>query len=138
VPVLQLQSSVLVELEWISMETKKSTVAYDAHMPQATIFFIHFNSKCKHRSSWIIRIGVKLLFQVFVGQWSRIDLGSKSMVKFNFSQVNTLTTVADRPTVSMFVTLPCVCKQLFSCDVIRSRYSRSISLSWVSHLFIRE
>jgi len=49
---------------------------------------------------------VKLLFQVFVGQWSRIDLGSKSMVKFNFSQVNNLTAVADHPTVSMFVTPP--------------------------------
>jgi len=64
----------------------------------------------KHRNGSILLehcitgTGVKLLLQVLVGQWSRIDLGSKSMVKLNFSQVNTLTAVADYPTVSMFVT----------------------------------
>jgi len=74
--------------------------------------FINFNSACKHRSSWIAGTGVnrvKLLLQVFVGQWSRRDLGSKSMVKLNFSEVNTLTMVADRPLVSMFVTPPWGC-----------------------------
>ena len=44
-------------------------------------------------------------------QRSRTDLSSKSRVKLNISLVKILTAVADRPTVYVSVTPPCIHKR---------------------------